>query len=228
MTPDLSRVLIVVAHPDDDVLAFGGLISTQAARSTFRILYLAEGISPRINGAKPNSVQLQGRNSGIRFLKNFGIDDFHFYENKCGSLSYCDPIPMHRKIVEHITDFQPTIICTTSITDNHSDHRAVFDMTMVAARPIGNTKTISIFSGEILSSTEWRFTEAFSPNIFLPLSESSVNDKCLMLESYPSEVRDYPFPRSRLGVETLARFRGMQSGNEFAEAYTLIRGAVFA
>ena len=38
-----------------------------------------------------------------------------------------------------------------------------------------------------------------------------------------NEIRKFPFPRSVIGIETQCRYRGMQSGLEFAEAFKLVR-----
>ena len=40
---------------------------------------------------------------------------------------------------------------------------------------------------------------------------------------YQDEGRPYPFPRSDLGLETLARYRGMASGLSLAEGFKLVR-----
>ena len=43
------------------------------------------------------------------------------------------------------------------------------------------------------------------------------------LESYSSEMRPWPHPRSIKGVEHLARWRGAQVGVDAAEAFCLLR-----
>lgn len=220
------RVLICVAHPDDEVLAFGGLVSKFSKEHTFRIIYLAEGISPRLAGKQPTAEQLSHRNQGSKFLLRFGLSDMHFLDTKCGNLHLENPVTYHDFIRKHIQDFGPQLICTTSQNDNHVDHRTCFELVMVAARPIEEVAKISIIVGEVLSSTEWRFSEVFQPNLFLELDAVNLDHKKAMMRAYETEIRPYPFPRSDIGIETLARFRGIKSGNEFAEAYSLIRGVV--
>ena len=63
----------------------------------------------------------------------------------------------------------------------------------------------------------------FSPNYFESLSKTDVENKWLALEKYISEIKKYPYPRSREGVFTLSKYRGIQSANRFAEAFRLIR-----
>ena len=58
----------------------------------------------------------------------------------------------------------------------------------------------------------------FTPNYFESLSESDVQNKWLALEKYKSEIKEFPYPRSRKGIFTLSKYRGIQSANSFAEA----------
>ena len=93
----------------------------------------------------------------------------------------------------------------------------------MATRPGARIFIEKLYTYEILSSTEWRFTKNFSPNYFESLSESDIENKWLALEKYISEIKEYPYPRSREGVFTLAKYRGIQSANRHAEAFRLIR-----
>jgi hypothetical protein len=71
---------------------------------------------------------------------------------------------------------------------------------------------------EVPSSTT-QGTKAFFPNTYYILNKEDVDIKWQMILHYESEVRDYPNPRSAMGIETYARFRGMECNREFAEAY---------
>ena len=62
-----------------------------------------------------------------------------------------------------------------------------------------------------------------NPDIFYALSSEDVENKCLAMNDYYTECKPWPYPRSSEGIETLAKFRGMQSGNSFAEAFKIIR-----
>ncbi len=93
----------------------------------------------------------------------------------------------------------------------------------MATRPGAKNHVRRLMSYEVLSSTEWAFVDSFKPNYFEELNENDVETKWLALSIYESEVKDYPFPRSREGVHTLAKMRGMQSGFKYSEAFQLIR-----
>ena len=46
------------------------------------------------------------------------------------------------------------------------------------------------------------------------------------MKCYKKEIKNYPHPRSIQGVEIQAKYRGLQSGFEYAEAFELKRQVV--
>jgi LmbE family N-acetylglucosaminyl deacetylase len=221
------KTLIVVAHPDDEALAFGGFIAKYHRKAEIRIIFLAEGVSARLSSTSKEdlSIEIAKRNKGLIYLRNnLGIADLHTYEYKCGNLHLVDPVELHRIIESHIEEFQPNLILTHWNGDNHIDHRATLDCVLVATRPIGIKKSLTVISGEVPSSSEWRFDQSFSPNLFLSLSEHELQLKISMMKSYTEEMREFPFPRSPRAISALAQFRGVQFGTEYAETYRIVRG----
>ena len=45
----MNKVLIIAAHPDDDILGCGGLMSKYRGEVEFRVVFIAEGSSCRFN-----------------------------------------------------------------------------------------------------------------------------------------------------------------------------------
>ena len=221
-----ERTLIVVAHPDDEILGCGGLLAKISSTSEIRVVFIAEGSSCRF---KPGETEEISEAISIRSLaarkslSKFRVGDIHFEDNECGRLDQIPIIEINKLIERHIKEFNPsTLICHSSV-DANSDHRRVSEATLMATRPGALNQVKHVLSCEILSSTEWRFTEAFQPNYFVTLDESELQMKVKALLDYESEVRDFPFPRSPRGIKALSEFRGMQSGSEYAEAFQLIR-----
>jgi hypothetical protein len=94
---------------------------------------------------------------------------------------------------------------------------------MMATRP-GTIKELNkVISYEVPSSTEWSFSNVFQPNLFEVLEQKHIEKKWEALKCYESEIFPYPHPRSYEGLIALSRYRGMQAGVEFAEAYRVIR-----
>ena len=55
------------------------------------------------------------------------------------------------------------------------------------------------------------------------MSKKNILNKWNALKCYKSEIQKKPHPRSLFGIETLAKYRGLQCGSNFAESYEIIR-----
>mgnify|MGYP000384698178 CR=1 FL=1 len=108
----------------------------------------------------------------------------------------------------------------------NNDHQISFQATLQATRPGAKIFVPNVFSYEVLSSSEWRFSKNFEPNLFIELSQEEVNLKVNALNEYKSEIQSFPFPRSDKGINVLSNYRGMQIAKNNVEAYKLIRGLI--
>ncbi len=128
-------------------------------------------------------------------------------------------------IAARIREYQPETVYLPHRGDLHSDHRAVFQAALVAARPIGAQSVRRLLSYETLSETEWAAPigeEAFLPNVFIEITDFLEKKKKAMAE-YRSQLKEFPHPRSLQSVESLARVRGGTAGFAAAEAFQMIR-----
>tara|TARA_B100001250_G_C19798976_1_gene790088 strand:- start:1223 stop:1918 length:696 start_codon:yes stop_codon:yes gene_type:complete len=223
-----GRILIIAAHPDDDILGCGGFISKYSDSIDFRVIFIAEGSSCRFSYSEiktqPVQETIKFRNdNGIEALKVLGVSNFNFYNLPCGRLDQISLIEINKIIESEINEFKPDTIFTHSDNDTNNDHRIVFKSTLIATRPGSNYFVKNLYSYEVLSSSEWNFTEAFQPNYFQELSEEDIQKKWEALKKYKTEIKDFPYPRSYEGIKILANYRGMQSNNTYAEAFKMIR-----
>lgn len=221
-----NRILVVVAHPDDDILGCGGTLAKYSSSCSIRVVFIAEGTSCRFEKGEKSRVQdeISVRSDyAKRALKKLDIYDIHLHDLPCGNLNVIPRIEINKIIESHIKEFSPDTLITHSANDANLDHRIVFESALVATRPGATNYVSTLLSCEILSSSEWAFNETFKPNLFIPISLEELDLKVSALNEYSSEIRDYPFPRSERGLLTQAQFRGMQSGTEFAESFQLIR-----
>ena len=225
-----NRILIIAAHPDDDILGCGGMSSKyKSVDIDIRVIFIVEGTSCRFNESDLNSAIVQEeiyqRNSyGIKALNYLGVNNYKFYNLPCGRLDTVPIININKIMENEIREFKPTIIFTHSENDTNNDHRIIFRSTLMATRPVLTNKIRQLISFEILSSSEWNFgSEFFKPNFFIELSEQNVQDKINALNFYESETKPYPFPRSTEGIKINCQYRGMQIGVKYAEAYKLLR-----
>ena len=133
------------------------------------------------------------------------------------------PILNFVRIIENfIGQVKPNIIFTHNESEVNIDHVVTNKATEIACRPISKLPVKKIYAYEAVCSSNFKFKKNFSPDTYVDIKKY-IKRKIKALKYYKNEIRNYPFPRSTLGIETQARYRGMQSGLEFAEAFELLR-----
>lgn len=228
----MNNILIIAAHPDDDIIGCGGFLSKYRNKYNFRVIFIAEGSSCRFSKDEVNSklainaIKKRNRNGENALLK-LGVNDYKFYNLPCGRLDQVPLIDINKIIENEINDFKPNTIFTHSNKDANNDHLIVHKSTIIATRPGSNFFVRNIFSYEVLSSTEWKFSDVFKPNMFEKLSFKDVKNKWNALKEYKTEIKKFPYPRSYDGIKTLSNYRGMQSNTKYSEAYKIIRKVNF-
>ena len=223
----MKRALIIAAHPDDEVLGCGGLISKyQPEGVDFKVVFIGEGSSCRYNSPDDQSAKIAIRHRtdcAVVALAKLGVKKYDFHDLPCGRFDQV-PVLSLNKIIEAATrEFEPDTVFTHSPYDANNDHKIVFNATVMATRPVAGNPAHRLLCFEIPSSSEWAFATTFSPNYFEEISEHNLDQKCQALSLYESEIRAYPFPRSHEGLRAVAMTRGMQAGVAFAEAFHLVR-----
>jgi len=229
MINNRDRILVVLAHPDDEILMCGGMIARYANSCMIRVLFVAEGESCRFSDPRSNatlqSLIERRKQSASAALRLLGVRDVYHLDYHCGRLDEVAIIEINKSIEMHITEFQPTHIFTHSARDVNNDHKVVARSIEMSSRPIFK-HSINIFSGEVLSSSEWAMGQKFNPNFYIALSEAHLELKVEALKCYESELRNFPHSRSEQAVYALARYRGIANGFPAAEAFQLLRGAI--
>jgi len=223
----MKRVLVIAAHPDDEVLGCGATISKYSRQGAkFMVLFIAEGSSCRyVDPVSADSVAAIAARTqqAINALALLGVKEYHFNDLPCGRLDQVPIVEINKVIEECIRKFNPDTVLTHSASDVNNDHRIVYRSTIMATRPGALNRVARLLSYEVLSSSEWAFGEAFVPTSFEEVDEHDLSLKWQALAAYETETKKYPFPRSEEGVRTQAISRGMQAGVALAEAFCLIR-----
>jgi LmbE family N-acetylglucosaminyl deacetylase len=232
MNGKMDRVLVVVAHPDDEVLGCGATICKIICNGgAVRVLILGEGSSCRYPQQMLGSDQvchemLQRRQFAEEALTVLGATDAVFGNLPCGRFDTTPIIDIGKQIEIQIADFQPDTVITHFAGDANSDHRITFNAVIAATRPVPKGVVRTVLSFETPSSTEWRFVDAFAPNFFIDVTEY-IDLKIKAFDCYSeTEARPFPFPRCEQGLRTYASFRGMQVGVQCAEAFQLVRSVI--
>jgi LmbE family N-acetylglucosaminyl deacetylase len=219
-------VLVVAAHPDDEVLGCGGTIARLADEGEDVFLaILGEGITSRYadrGEADPGLItELKGASGRVAEL--LGARDLFMYDlpdNRFDSVPLLDVVKIVEELVERL---RPGVIYTHHAGDLNIDHPIVHRAVLTATRPISDPVR-EIYSFEVASASEWAFGqfETFRPSVFVDIS-GTLERKVKAMELYESEARPFPHPRSPEALEALARQRGSVVGMRAAEAFELVR-----
>lgn len=227
-----ERILVIAAHPDDEVLGCGGTLSKYSdVGSRIRVVFLAEGITARYqpeeftNPEVVEQIELRNQNA-FRAADILGIprDQIFTSTRSCCRLDQLALIDLTKSIEEHLTDFLPTRVFIHSPHDPNVDHQVAHRASLAALRPIRDSQPKAVYAFEVLSSTEWNPMQPFTPNFFTGIGKIGLDRKVAALAAYGDEMRPSPHPRSPQVIKALASFRGSQAGLMFSEAFTLIRG----
>lgn len=223
----MKRVVIVGAHPDDEILGCGGVIAKYRALDVeFKVVFVGEGSTCRFEDPSEDAALMaiqQRSRFAEKALECIGIKDAEFHDLPCGRLDQVPIISINKIIERAIREFRPDTVFTHSPSDVNNDHKIVFNATLMATRPGAQNHVGRLLCYEVLSSSEWAFSNGFAPNYFEEISQANLDRKWAALACYESEIKSYPFPRSREGVQALAMTRGMQAGLHYAEAFHLVR-----
>ena len=221
------KVLVIAAHPDDEALGCAGaLLWHQARGDEVSIALLGDGVSSRGQQGEILQQDIEDRARAARAFAAYVHAGLHLpggFKDNC-----FDTVPF-LEIVQTIEGLigkcQPDLVYTHYGWDLNIDHVITARAVLTALRPGCGHQVRRLLAFEVLSSTEWQspaLAAAFAPNFFVDIT-SFLPAKLEALACYQDELRPFPFPRSREGVEHLAAYRGMQAGVKAAEAFMLIR-----
>ncbi|MCB9851424.1 MAG: PIG-L family deacetylase [Phycisphaerales bacterium] len=224
----MADVLVVAAHPDDEVLGCGASIArwTDAGRSV-HIAILGEGITSRSDRREEADRELldklhtNARAAG-ELLGAEGVTLFSLPDNRFDTVPLLDVV----KIVERLlAEHKPVDVYTHHAGDLNIDHGVVHRAVLTATRPVAGQCVRNLCTFEVPSSSEWAFgdiAKPFSPNVFVGVGDT-LSRKCDAMACYETEARAFPHPRSPQALEAIARRWGSVAGVAAAEAFELVR-----
>lgn len=218
------NILVVAAHPDDEVLGVGGTIARHVDfGESVTTLIMATGATSRSELVNEDNIK-KLKKCALDAAKKLGVDDVRFVglpDNRMDSIDFLDVVKHVEAVIKEI---EPEIIYTHFPNDLNIDHRLTAQAVLTATRPLPESTVKKVYAFETLSSTEWQInsTEIFKPTSYIDIS-STLEKKMKALSCYEVEMTPFPHARSMEGVEALAKTRGCHSGVEAAEAFMLLR-----
>ena len=215
--------LIVVAHPDDEVLGAGGTMHILAQQGKEVNVCITSGMATaraqrpsdgELTDDTHNSMEILGVNKRI-------IGDYPNIE-----LNTVPHIKLVQFIEKAIIETSPDIIITHHPSDLNNDHLHTSLACQAATRLFQRRPELKpikeLWYMEVPSSTDWAMNKAFgqfNPNTYVEIGEDGMNKKLEALAMYRNVMREFPHPRSVEALKGLAAYRGGQSACRYAEAF---------
>ncbi len=222
------NVLVLAAHPDDEVLGCGGTMARLVSEGhAVYVVILGEGAASRhIERTEALAleqdrlhVDAQAANA-VLGCKEVVVEDLP--DNRFDTVPLLEIV---RRVEGHIARVEPELIYTHHGGDLNIDHALVHRATLTATRPTPGTGVREVRAYEVPSSTEWTFgrlDSPFQPNLFVDIHETlALKQRAMAI--YEGEARAFPHPRSPQALEAIARRWGSVAGLKAAEAFELVR-----
>lgn len=217
--------LVVVAHPDDEVLGAGGVIYKWSQVSEVYVCILSAQVNVRT--FRPNDEELNcDIKESTEVLGVKKVFSGNFPNIKLNTIPHLELVQFIEKVILETT---PDVVITHHPSDLNNDHLHTSLACQEAVRLFQRREGISALKElmfmEVPSATDWALNSSakmFSPNVFVEIGEIGVTKKINALSLYRGVMRDYPHPRSPEVLKGLAAYRGGQAGLNYAEAFECV------
>jgi len=219
----MIRVLVIAAHPDDEVLGMGGTIAVHSERGdVVRVVVVTDGSSTQY----PDDAATRARKEeeARRAAAELGVTDYVHLDLPDMRLDTLAHVEVNTIVEEHVRDLAPQVVYTAQ-PDVNRDHQVLFDSVAVATRPTPGQPVRRLLTYAPTSSTEWTPAPVnwFLPNWFVDVT-GTLERKLAAFVHYETERREYPHPRSERAIRAAAEYFGASCGCEYAEPFVLVRG----
>ena len=173
----MKKILVVAAHPDDEILGCGGTLLKSASKGAkIKTIILSEGVTSRLSkDSKKRRKQIKQRFSSSKnahsFIRGSEVICLNLPDQKLDTISM---LSITQKIETEVKKFKPDTVYTHHHGDLNLDHRIVNNATITACRPTPECAIKQIFTFEIPSSTDWQAQGEdmnFAPNYFNDISK---------------------------------------------------------
>jgi LmbE family N-acetylglucosaminyl deacetylase len=212
-----KSVLVIAAHPDDELLGCGGTLALHArAGDEVTAVIACEGESLRYGIAGVG--QRAHMQRAAQTLRLHDVKLLAFPDQRLDTMTLTELITPLEQIVR---DVRPQIIYCQYGGDINRDHQLLFQALLVATRPT-EAFIEAIYAFDTASSTEWAYPRTFIPDTWVDIS-ATLEIKLAAMACYESEVREYPHPRSLEALCNRAKAWGNQCCLDTAEVFMTIR-----
>lgn len=212
-----KKVLVIAAHPDDELLGCGGTVALHAMRGEdVTSVIVCEGDSLRYDNISENHQGQIFKAAQILGVKD--VRSLKFPDQKLETIILTDLI---QPILDIVREVRPQIIYCQFGGDVNRDHKILFEAILVATRPTEDFIE-SIYAFDTVSSTEWGYPRNFKADTWVDIT-STLETKLKAMSMYETELREYPHPRSLKALEYKAYATGAECLMKAAESFITIR-----
>ena len=210
-------VLVIAAHPDDEVLGCGGTVALHTKsgdRVTSVIACEGESLRYGVGGVgQAEHTRRAAKTLGVCDVRTLG-----FADQRLDTITLTELITPLEQVVREV---RPSIVYAQYGGDINRDHELLFKALLVATRPTENSIE-AVFAFDTASSTEWAFPRSFVGDTWVDIS-STLEQKLAAMACYESEVREYPHPRSIEALRYRAKAWGNRACMDAAEVFMTVR-----
>lgn len=226
----MKKVLVIAAHPDDEVLGMGGSIAKLVKEDNIvDVLIVTDGSSSQYRDSDHLAEIIEAKKTETRNCADvLGVRDIYYGELPDMKLDTIPHIRINQVIEDVIDKVQPDTVFTHFWGDVNCDHQNVYKSTLVAVRPVMGQVVKELYCYRVPSSTEWtpnKTDTMFLPNVFVDI-EQFAEKKYQAFACYSTELRDYPHPRSVQYLRESDKAAGLKVGLLAAEEFVLLRKLV--
>ena len=213
------KTLVIAPHPDDETLGVGGTLLKRLKQGHKIALLIITELKTNDHKKKEKEDQINKIIKLYKFSKTYRLNI---------ESTKVDEVPM-KKLTELIFNivhkFKPQEIFIPHNTDAHSEHQKIYDAVSSSVKIFRSPFVLRVLSYETISETGYGLNfkkKFFYPNVYINIS-NEIKKKLEILKIYKSELSKHPFPRNLDQVKSLAKIRGAESNNNYAEAFELLR-----
>ena len=220
------RILVVAAHPDDEVLGCGGTMARFAKEGAeIYTLMMGEGVTARDEKRNRDLRKKELdelKRQAISANKILGVKKVFFHNFPDNRFDSVDLLDIIKGIEEVKRKIAPQIVFTQHEKDLNIDHQILYKAVLAATRPLIGETVKEIYSFEALSSTEWSYPLNFSPDVYFDITDT-LDLKIKAMAVYKSELKDFSHPRSLESIKLNARYWGIRIGQQYSEVFKTVR-----
>ena len=223
----MEKILIIAAHPDDEVLGVGGTIAklSREGKKVYVLIVTDGSTSQYAEDCNLKKILKTKEEETRNCAKILGIERVFYGGLPDMKLDTLPHVEINKVIEKIIDELQPDTVFTHFWGDVNVDHQNVYKSTLVAVRPVMGQVVKRLLCYKVPSSTEWtpcKPDTMFVPNIYIDIS-SVAEYKYEAFSRYTTELRTYPHPRSVRYLRETDIANGLQVGLLVAETFMLIR-----